>query len=246
MEQERRNHLCESILHKKLEEALQMKVVETLEAEGVVEELVKEDIKEESDFVLEQEETQNIPLRRKLEENNLFLYASNFFFIHSMQEASPFSSLEHATSFTRDLWFNKSPIRSWLDAFFAYRHIGDVVSRAPIELVSELCQFGAKYRKKFGFEFLTTTDRGHSHKILEKVKNNLMVELDIASWEEFIFIERGLTKLWEQKIQEETEEIGKVVQDSVEEEVVPSNSSDEVVLTGPKASMINYDLNKIP
>ncbi|KAL4275219.1 hypothetical protein AHAS_Ahas20G0085300 [Arachis hypogaea] len=169
-----------------------------------------------------------------------------------MQEASPFSSLEHATSFAQDLWFNKLPIRSWLDAFSAHRHIGDAVSRAPIELVSELCQFGAKYQKKFGFEFLTTTDRGHSHKILEEVKaqceNNLMVELDIASREEFIFIERGLTKLWErlyqEKIQEETEEIGEVVQGSVEEEVVPSNSSDEVVSTGPKASMINYDFNK--
>nr|XP_025684683.1 uric acid degradation bifunctional protein TTL-like [Arachis hypogaea] len=179
-----------------------------------------------------------------------------------MQEASPFSSLEHATSFAQDLWFNKLPIRSWLDAFSAHRHIGDAVSRAPIELVSELCQFGAKYQKKFGFEFLTTTDRGHSHKILEEggykilaakgpeaqCENNLMVELDIASREEFIFIERGLTKLWErlyqEKIQEETEEIGEVVQGSVEEEVVPSNSSDEVVSTGPKASMINYDFNK--
>ncbi|KAL4287631.1 hypothetical protein AHAS_Ahas19G0205500 [Arachis hypogaea] len=68
----------------------------------------------------------------KLEENNLFLYASNFFFIHSMQEASPFSSLEHATSFTRDLWFNKSPIRSWLDAFFAYRHIGTMSIRSKV------------------------------------------------------------------------------------------------------------------
>ncbi|KAL4371791.1 hypothetical protein AHAS_Ahas06G0201100 [Arachis hypogaea] len=81
-------------------------------------------------------------------------------------------------------------------------------------------------------------------------EDNLMVELDIASREEFIFIGRGLTKLWErlsqEKIQEETEEIREVVQDSVEEEVVPNNSSDEVVSTRPKTSMINYDLNKTP
>ncbi|KAL4394858.1 hypothetical protein AHAS_Ahas02G0194000 [Arachis hypogaea] len=47
-------------------------------------------------------------------------------------------------------------------------------------------------------------------------------------------------------IQEETEETGEVVQDSLEEEVVPGNSFDEVVSTGPKASMINYDFNKTP
>ncbi|KAL4345260.1 hypothetical protein AHAS_Ahas11G0260600 [Arachis hypogaea] len=68
-----------------------------------------------------------------------------------MEEASPFSSLEHTTSFARDLWFNKSPLRSWLDAFSTHRHIGDTVSRAPIELVLARCE------------------------------NNLMVELDIAS-----------------------------------------------------------------
>ncbi|QHN97180.1 uncharacterized protein DS421_18g625200 [Arachis hypogaea] len=85
---------------------------------------------------------------------------------------------------------------------------------------------------------------------MARCENNLMVELDITSQEEFIFIEGGLTKLWErlsqEKIQEETKEIGEIVQDSMEEEVVPSNSSDEVVSTGHKASMINYDLNKTP
>ncbi|RYR77816.1 hypothetical protein Ahy_A01g002460 [Arachis hypogaea] len=54
MEQEREDHLRESILHKELKEALKVKVVETLEVDSVVEELVKEDNKE--DFVLEVEE----------------------------------------------------------------------------------------------------------------------------------------------------------------------------------------------
>jgi len=71
IEQERRNHLRETILHKKLEEALQMKVVETLEVEEVVEELVKEDIKEESDFVLEQEEAQNMEIGETLEDEGV-------------------------------------------------------------------------------------------------------------------------------------------------------------------------------
>jgi len=52
-EQERRNHLRESILHKELEDALKVKVVETLEVDSAAEELVKEDNKD--DFVLEGE-----------------------------------------------------------------------------------------------------------------------------------------------------------------------------------------------
>ncbi|RYR48418.1 hypothetical protein Ahy_A07g034440 [Arachis hypogaea] len=51
MEQERRDHLRKSILHKELEETLKVKIVKTLEVEGLIEESVKEDIKEESDFV---------------------------------------------------------------------------------------------------------------------------------------------------------------------------------------------------
>ncbi|KAL4373359.1 hypothetical protein AHAS_Ahas05G0073900 [Arachis hypogaea] len=47
-----------------------------------------------------------------------------------MEEAFPFSSLEHATSFARDLWFNTLPVQSWLDAFSAHRHIGDAITIA--------------------------------------------------------------------------------------------------------------------
>jgi len=71
MEQERRDRLREFILHKKLEEALQVEVVETLEVEGVVEELVKEDIKEESDLVLEQKEAQNVEIGETLEDQGV-------------------------------------------------------------------------------------------------------------------------------------------------------------------------------
>ncbi|XP_072073249.1 uncharacterized protein [Arachis hypogaea] len=56
MEQERRNHLRESILHKELEEALRVKVGETLEDEGVVERSChgKKIIEDEYDFILKQ------------------------------------------------------------------------------------------------------------------------------------------------------------------------------------------------
>ncbi|XLR54350.1 hypothetical protein S83_005022 [Arachis hypogaea] len=118
----------------------------------------------------------------------------------------------------------------------------------------DLCQLGAKYWKKFGFEFFTTTNMRDSHRILAEVKarceNNILVELDIASKQEFIFIERKLTKLWEQlseeKLQEDTDDIGEIVQDSLEEELLPSKSSDEVSSTGQKTCLRDYDLNKTP
>ncbi|XLU33993.1 hypothetical protein S245_070059, partial [Arachis hypogaea] len=65
----------------------------------------------------------------------------------------------------------------------------------------ELTQFEPKYYKKFGFGFITSTDKRLSHQILEKVKasyeNSLIVELDIASRKKFIHIERKLARLWE-------------------------------------------------
>ena len=56
MEQERRNHLRESILHKELEEALWVRVGETLEDERIVERSChrKKIIEDEYDFILKQ------------------------------------------------------------------------------------------------------------------------------------------------------------------------------------------------
>ncbi|RYR13348.1 hypothetical protein Ahy_B04g070394 [Arachis hypogaea] len=181
----------------------------------------------------------------KLEERDLFLVASSILFCKAMVEASPFSSLEHATSFARDLWFNTLPIQSWLDTFSAHRHIGD----------AELEQFRRKYRRKFGFMFITSTDKKLSHQILEEVKtryeNPLSVEIDITSREEFILIERKFARLWDRLIQENVretlEESGEVVQDSMEEDdVVNDDSSEEVVSTVNNAPKLTFDLNKLP
>jgi len=67
MEQERRGRLRDvidrfhaTIHQEKQEKAQKVEVGETLEVEGVVEELVKEDIKDEFDFVLEQVEKAEI------------------------------------------------------------------------------------------------------------------------------------------------------------------------------------------
>ncbi|XP_057746928.1 uric acid degradation bifunctional protein TTL-like [Arachis stenosperma] len=88
-----------------------------------------------------------------------------------MIEASPFSSLEHATSFARELWFNTLPIQSWLDTFSAHRHIGDAITIAHGDIRTGLLQFPTKYRKKFGFGFVTSTNLFLSQQILEEVQN---------------------------------------------------------------------------
>ncbi|RYR57153.1 hypothetical protein Ahy_A05g022898 [Arachis hypogaea] len=119
----------------------------------------------------------------------------------------------------------------------------------------ELLHWDRKYRVKFGFEFITSSETWLSQKILDEVKvryeNTLVIELDIAAREEFKLIEHRLKRLWERlsrsQIQEASEETGEVVPDSVEKEaVVSSDSSEDVDSAEQKALMLSYDLNKTP
>ncbi|KAL4373406.1 hypothetical protein AHAS_Ahas05G0078600 [Arachis hypogaea] len=56
-----------------------------------------------------------------------------------MIEASPFYSLDDATSFTRQLWFKESSIQSWLDAFSGYRHLTQTIGHAPASMMKDCC-----------------------------------------------------------------------------------------------------------
>ncbi|KAL4391409.1 Uric acid degradation bifunctional protein TTL [Arachis hypogaea] len=120
-----------------------------------------------------------------------------------MIEASPFSSLDHATSFARQLWFKESRIQSWLDAFSGQSHLFRAISYAPGSMMREMLHWDRKYRAKFGFEFITSTEKWCSQEILDEVKshyeNSLVVELDIAAQEEFKLIAVGLERLWDSK-----------------------------------------------
>ncbi|QHO39321.1 uncharacterized protein DS421_4g128090 [Arachis hypogaea] len=140
-----------------------------------------------------------------------------------MIDASPFSSLDNATSYARQVWFKDSRIQSWLDAFSRHKHLTQAIGHAPTSMMK------ARY------------------------ENTLVVELDIAAREEFKLIEHGLERLWGHKkdnflavdTQEASEEIEEVVPDSIEEEdVVSSDGSEEADSQGRKASMLSYDLNK--
>ncbi|MED6152987.1 hypothetical protein PIB30_097236 [Stylosanthes scabra] len=183
--------------------------------------------------------------------------STNIWFAKDMVAASPFSSLEHATSFVRDMWFKESSIHSWLYAISEHSHIKDafVVGRAPI--MQEILQWGKRYREKFGFGFITSMDKHLSQQILNDLKtrceNSLIVELEVASWEEFKFIENDLALLWQRlvrdSIQWTAEEETDFVEDSLDKEDVEtgdnSGNSGEIVSTaGSNSTMLSFDLNK--
>ncbi|KAL4275670.1 hypothetical protein AHAS_Ahas20G0130400 [Arachis hypogaea] len=100
-----------------------------------------------------------------------------------MIDASPFSSLDHATSFVRQLWFKESRIQSWLDTFSGHRHLTRAMSHVPASIIKtrqrfqlimlkflELSQWDRRYITKFEFEFTTSTDTWCSEKMLNEVK----------------------------------------------------------------------------
>ncbi|KAL4276433.1 hypothetical protein AHAS_Ahas20G0206700 [Arachis hypogaea] len=158
-----------------------------------------------------------------------------------MIEASPFSSLENATSFARQLWFKESRIQSWLDAFSGHSHLYRAIGHAPASMMRELLQWDRRYRAKFGFEFITSTELWFPKKKLDEVKaryeNTLVVELDVASRKEFKLIEHGLERLWDRlsrpNFQDASEAPGEVVPDLMEkEDVVSSDGSYEATSAG--------------
>ncbi|KAL4316492.1 hypothetical protein AHAS_Ahas15G0290500 [Arachis hypogaea] len=87
-----------------------------------------------------------------------------------MIDASPFSSLDDATSFARQLWFKESRIQSWLDAFSGHSHLYRAIRYAPASMMRELLHWNRKYRAKFGFGLITSTETWCSQKILDEVK----------------------------------------------------------------------------
>ncbi|KAL4316457.1 hypothetical protein AHAS_Ahas15G0287000 [Arachis hypogaea] len=83
---------------------------------------------------------------------------------------------------------------------------------------------------------ITLLTNALSYIVQTRYENSFIVELEIMSRKEFILIERKIARLWERlsrdKIQETSEETGEIVQYSVQEEdVVPDDSSNEVVFT---------------
>ncbi|MED6221759.1 hypothetical protein PIB30_057860 [Stylosanthes scabra] len=122
------------------------------------------------------------------------------------------------------------------------------------KFLGEIHRWGRRYSLKFGFGFITSLDKHLSQQILDDLKarceNSLIVELDIASWEEFKLIENDLALLWQRlsrdSNQEACEDSTNIVLYSLDREDVETvNNSGEVVSTaGCNSTMCSLDLNK--
>ncbi|XP_014514968.1 uric acid degradation bifunctional protein TTL isoform X1 [Vigna radiata var. radiata] len=142
-------------------------------------------------------------------------------FAKDMVLASPFSSLQHAVSVARDVWFNNVDVNGWLQAFSAHPQIGNThapsvaseasahwskgeqstaLSTATGSSLQELSQWNARYREKFGFVFLICASGRTTDEILAELKrrytNRPIVEFEIAAQEQMKITELRLAKLF--------------------------------------------------
>ncbi|KAL4306888.1 hypothetical protein AHAS_Ahas16G0223300 [Arachis hypogaea] len=144
-----------------------------------------------------------------------------------MIDGSPFSSLDHATFFARQLWFKESRIQSWLDAFSEHRHLTRAIGHVPTSMMKDYNVSG----------YIQTVFEHYCwYFVLARYENTLVVKLDIAAREEFKLIEHGIERLWgwlsRSQIQEASEEPGEVVPYSMEKKDVSSDGSDEADSVG--------------
>ncbi|RYR20553.1 hypothetical protein Ahy_B03g065724 [Arachis hypogaea] len=107
-------------------------------------------------------------------------YCASTTFANEIAMASSFSSLEHAISIARDIWFRKANVRCWLEAIS-----GRSCFNQYLKMMSESTMQGSMYVEKFGYVFVTYAFRKSSKDILAELKtrftNKHVVELDITS-----------------------------------------------------------------
>ncbi|RYR38422.1 hypothetical protein Ahy_A09g043462 [Arachis hypogaea] len=98
-------------------------------------------------------------------------------------QASPFSLLEHATLFARDLWFNKSPIQSWLNVFSAHFHIDQAAKFVPGPIMLIVMSFT---RSKPGLRAVRKIGRNLSENVQETPEETGEVVQDSMEEEDFV------------------------------------------------------------
>ncbi|XP_052116544.1 uric acid degradation bifunctional protein TTL-like [Arachis duranensis] len=156
-----------------------------------------------------------------------------------MAMASPFSSLQHAISVAREIWFHKMNVWCWLEAISGRSCFNKYLEMANKSIMQELYKWGSMYEKKFGYVFVTCASGKSSEDILAELKmcftNKHAVELDIALQEEMKFIELQITELLSKKSTQ-------IVNDG--DEIDSTNNLDDISSTGIDMSM-QFDLNKV-
>ncbi|RYR16480.1 hypothetical protein Ahy_B04g073509 [Arachis hypogaea] len=176
---------------------------------------------------------------------------------NEMAMASPFSSLEHAITVVRDIWFCKLNVRSWLEAISGRFCSNEYLKTANEATVHKLYEGGSMYEEKFGYVFVTFVASRTSEDILAELKtrfkNMHVVELDIASKEELKYIERSIIELISKKSVQTTDEgdvsaeySDEIVDDTLDR--VDTDSEDDLDAISSDGYDIsrNVEVNKVP
>ncbi|RYR26990.1 uric acid degradation bifunctional protein TTL-like [Arachis hypogaea] len=159
-------------------------------------------------------------------------------FANEMAMASPFSSLEHAITVARDIWYRKLNVRSWLEAISGRSYSNEYLKTANEATVQDLHEWGLRYEEKFGYVFVTFVAGRTSEDILAELKirfnNSHGIELEIASTEELKYIELS------------AEYSGKIVADTLDGADTDSEDDLDAISSGAYDISKDVELNKVP
>ncbi|XP_016206211.1 uric acid degradation bifunctional protein TTL-like [Arachis ipaensis] len=169
-----------------------------------------------------------------------------------MAMTSPFSSLEHAITVARDIWYRKLNVRSWLEAIsgrFCSNEYLETANEATVQICSlaELHEWGLKYEEKFGYVFVTF--------VAGRTFEDILAELKIASTEELKYIERAIRELLSKKSVQTTDERDDNMSTEYSSEIVAdtldgadTNSEDDLdaIFSGGYDISRDVELNKVP
>ncbi|QHN75687.1 Uric acid degradation bifunctional protein TTL [Arachis hypogaea] len=149
-------------------------------------------------------------------------------FAKEMAMASPFSSLEHAISVAREIWFRKLNVWCWLEAISGRSCFNEYLEMANESTMQELYEWGSMYEKKFGYVFVTCASG--------KSSEDVLTELKLFSKESSQTVNKGDVL---------AEYSGEVVNDTLDgADIDSADNLDKISSTGTNMSM-QFDLNKV-
>ncbi|RYR78411.1 hypothetical protein Ahy_A01g003205 [Arachis hypogaea] len=184
-------------------------------------------------------------------------YCAGTTFANEMAMASPFSSLEHAITVVRDIWYRKLNVRSWLEAISGRSCSNEYLEMVNEATMQELNKWGLRYKEKFGYVFVTFVVCRTSEDILAELKmrfnNSHGVELEIASTEELKYIERAIRELLSKKYVQTTNEgdvsaeySSEIVADTLDGADTDSEDDLDAIFSGGYDISRDVELNKVP
>ncbi|QHO22807.1 Uric acid degradation bifunctional protein TTL [Arachis hypogaea] len=150
-------------------------------------------------------------------------------FANEMAMASPFSSLEHAITVARDIWYRKLNVRSWLEALSGRSCSNEYLETANEATVQELHEWGLRYEKKFGYVFVTF--------VAGRTSEDILVELKLLSKKSVQTTDEGDVS---------AEYSGEIVADTLDGEDIDSEDDLDAISSGGYDISRDVELNKVP